>query len=47
MWFEDARSYEGKVNLIREYGLVGGFIWDLMRKNPQGFVTLNALLAVE
>lgn len=47
VWFEDARSYEGKVNLIREYGLVGGFIWDLMRKNPQGFVTLNALLAVE
>ena len=47
VWFEDARSYEGKVKLIREYGLAGGFIWDLMRKNPQGFVTLNALLDVK
>lgn len=47
VWFEDARSYREKVNLIKEYSLVGGFIWDLMRRNPQGFVTLNVLLDVE
>lgn len=47
VWFEDARSYQEKVNLIKEYSLAGGFIWDLMRRNPQGFVTLNALLDVE
>lgn len=47
VWFEDARSYQEKVNLTKEYSLAGGFIWDLMRRNPQGFVTLNALLDVE
>ena len=47
VWFEDARSYSAKVDLIKEYRLAGGFIWDLMRKNPQGFVTLNALLDIE
>ena len=47
VWFEDARSYEGKVSLIREYRLAGGFIWDLMRENPQGFVTLNSLIDIE
>ncbi len=47
VWFEDARSYQEKVNLIKEYSLAGGFIWDLMRRNPQGFVTLNALLDVD
>ena len=46
VWFEDARSYRAKVALIDEYGLSGGFIWDLMRKNPQGFVTLNALIDI-
>ena len=24
----------------------GYFIWDLMRENPQGFVTLNALIDI-
>ncbi len=47
VWFEDARSYMGKVNLIREFRLAGGFIWDLMRENPQGFVTLNSLIDIE
>lgn len=47
VWFEDARSYEGKVNLIRQYRLAGGFIWDLLRENPQGFVTLNSLIDIE
>lgn len=46
VWFEDARSYAAKVSLIREYGLAGGFIWDLMRENPQGFVTLNSLIDI-
>ncbi len=47
VWFEDARSYSAKVELIKEYQLAGGFIWDLMRKNPQGFMTLNALIDIE
>ena len=47
VWFEDARSYLAKVELMREFRLAGGFIWDLMRKNPQGFVTLNSLIDIE
>ena len=46
VWFEDARSYREKVLLMKEYNLAGGFIWDLMRENPQGFVTLNALIDI-
>lgn len=46
VWFEDARSYRAKVALIEEYDLAGGFIWDLMRRNPQGFVTLNSLIDI-
>ena len=46
VWFEDARSYRAKVNLMEEYNLAGGFIWDLMRENPQGFVTLNSLIDI-
>lgn len=46
VWFEDARSYNAKVALINEYNLAGGFIWDLMRRNPQGFVTLNSLIDI-
>ena len=47
VWFEDARSFEAKVELIEEYNLSGGFIWDLMRENPQGYVTLNSLIDIE
>lgn len=47
VWFEDARSFRAKTDIIKEYGLAGGFIWDLMRENPQGYVTLNALLDIE
>ena len=46
VWFEDARSFEAKINLIKEYNLSGGFIWDLMRENPQGYVTINSLIKI-
>lgn len=46
VWFEDARSFSEKVNLIKEYNLAGGFVWDLMRENNQGFATLDALLNI-
>ncbi len=46
VWFEDARSFEAKMNLIKEYNLAGGFIWDLMRENPQGYVTINSLTKI-
>lgn len=31
VWFEDVRSIEAKWNLIKEYGLLGGWYWNLMR----------------
>ena len=46
VWYEDARSFEAKINLIKEYNLSGGFIWDLMRENPQGYVTINSLVKI-
>lgn len=46
VWFEDARSYREKIKLIEEYDLAGGFIWELMRENPQGFVTVNSMLII-
>ena len=46
VWYEDARSFEAKINLIKEYNLAGGFIWDLMRENPQGYVTINSLIKI-
>ncbi len=46
VWFEDARSFEAKLNLIEEYNLPGGFIWELMRENPQGYVTINSYVSI-
>ena len=46
VWFEDARSFRAKTDLINEYSLAGGFIWDLMRDNPSGFVTINSQVKI-
>ena len=46
MWFEDARSTEQKLLLIREYGLSGGGFWNLMRPFPQGWAVLDSLYDV-
>lgn len=31
VWFEDARSYKAKFDLIKEYGLTGAGYWQLMQ----------------
>lgn len=31
VWFEDARSYQAKLNLVRELGIKGVSIWNIMR----------------
>ena len=31
VWFEDARSYRAKLGLVRELGIVGVSIWNIMR----------------
>lgn len=46
VWFEDARSTEQKLLLIREYGLSGAGFWNLMRPFPQGWAVLDSLYHV-
>lgn len=46
VWYEDARSFEAKFQLIMEYNLAGGFIWELNRENPQGYVTINSVVKI-
>ncbi len=38
VWFEDVRSYQAKFSLVREYGLKGIGIWQLMRLFRAGWV---------
>ena len=47
VWFEDARSLTAKLNLVREYGLAGCGVWNLMRPWPQGWTVLNGMFTVE
>ncbi len=47
VWFEDVRSYRAKALLVRELGFAGCFLWELTRKNPPGFVGLNAFFFIE
>lgn len=42
VWFEDARSIDAKLALIREYSLYGAGYWNLMRPFPQNWLVLNA-----
>ncbi|MBR5543059.1 MAG: LysM peptidoglycan-binding domain-containing protein [Oscillospiraceae bacterium] len=42
VWFEDARSIDAKLALVREYGLFGAGYWNLMRPFPQNWLVLNA-----
>ena len=43
VWFEDARSIEAKLNLVKEYKLLGVGYWNLDRPFPQNWLVLNAL----
>lgn len=47
VWFEDARSIEAKLNLIYEFGLLGGGYWNLMRLFPQNWMVLNDIFDIE
>ncbi len=47
VWFDDGRSMDAKLRLIREYGLAGASIWQIMKYFPQLWLVLNALYSVE
>ena len=42
VWFEDARSIQAKLALIREYGFRGAGYWNLNRPFPQNWSLLNS-----
>ena len=43
VWFEDCRSWGERLRLLAEFRLGGIGVWNLMRENPQGWNTLDAL----
>lgn len=43
VWFEDARSMDAKLRLIREYGFRGVGFWNLMRPFSQTWLVLSSL----
>ena len=47
VWFEDCRSWDARLRLVAEYGLMGVGVWNLMRDNPQGWNTLDCLYEVD
>ncbi len=48
VWFEDARSIEAKLGLIRDYGLRGCAWWNVMRPfTLENLSTMNALYNIE
>lgn len=40
VWFEDARSYQAKYNIVKEYGLRGVSYWELNLESPQNWPVL-------
>ena len=42
VWFEDVRSMEAKLALLKEYGLYGAGVWNIMRPFTQGFLYMQA-----
>lgn len=47
VWFDDARSMDQKLRLLREYDLAGGSVWNIMRYFPQLWLVMNALYTIE
>lgn len=47
VWFEDARSIQAKLNLIKEYGFYGAGYWNIMNFFPQNWIVLENNFTVE
>lgn len=41
VWFEDGRSLRAKLQLVKEFGLAGIGIWNIMSFYEEGFAVLN------
>ena len=42
VWFEDARTVKGALDMISDYGLVGFGVWNIRRYFPQLWAVLNS-----
>ena len=47
VWFDDARSMDQKLRLLRDYDLAGGSVWNIMRYFPQLWLVMNSLYTIE
>lgn len=46
VWFEDARSYKAKMDVVKEYGLAGISIWNIMSYDPNLVEAITNAFAV-
>ena len=46
VWFEDVRSIKEKLDLIKDYNLLGTGYWNLMRPFAQNWALLNAMFDI-
>ena len=46
VWFEDARSVAAMLGLVKEYGLRGFAVWNLMRYFPQMWLVVNNMFRI-
>ncbi len=47
VWFDDARSIDAKLGLIRKYDLYGPSYWNIMDWFPQNWLVLNSKYSIE
>ncbi len=47
VWFENARSADAKMRLIREYGLGGASVWNIMKYFPALWTVINSLYSIK
>jgi spore germination protein len=47
VWFEDARSMEAKLGLVREFGLLGTGWWQLMRLWRAGWLVTKESFSIQ
>ncbi len=43
VWFEDARTVKGALDIVSDYGLVGFGVWNIRRYFPQLWAVLNSM----
>ena len=47
VWFDDAKSIDAKLRLVKEYGLQGVSVWQIMKYFPQLWLVLHSLYSIE